>query len=79
MERKEKRYNVCLEKGSDDNGSAGCDTIYLTIPRKQTAAPISSEPFSTYTLYMKRNYITKTKLYFNYTNPQDGSQNVVRL
>ena len=40
--------------------------IYLSLG-KPTAAPISPEPFSTHTLYMERNYITKTILYLNYT------------
>ena len=40
-------YNVCLEKGSDDIGSAVCDSIYIIYLFRytQTADPISSEPF----------------------------------
>ena len=79
MERKE-RDTMCASKRVRILTDQLFVTLYIYLSLgKPTAAPISPEPFSTHPLYMERNYITKTKLYFNYTNPQDGSQNVVRL
>ena len=48
------QYNVCLEKGSDDIGSAVCDTIYTVYLSlcTQTADSISSEPFPRHILYL---------------------------
>ena len=48
-------YNVCLEKSSDNIGSAVCvqrdsKMVYIV---SQTADPISSEPFPRHTLYKK--------------------------
>ena len=47
---KQLAYNLFLEKGLDDIGSAVCDTIYLSLCA-QIADSISSEPFSRPTLY----------------------------
>ena len=63
------KNNVCLERGSDDIGSAVCDTIY-TIDLSlctRTADQISSEHFSRPTLYIKHTRILNT--FYNLISP----------